>query len=285
MAQTSLLRPEGLVQSPAFTHVAVVPPGATTVYIGGQNAVDGDGTLVGGDDVAAQTQQVMKNLHVALAAAGASVQDLVMMTVLYVDGVDLSAAYPVAAAELAGATPPVVRHASGWARGAWCADRGQHGRGYSFLEKDPFQLNRTSGICHGHHVVSNVCSGRWNERPQIGTRGVGHRGRRTSPSRPVGRRPGGVGDMSLVCSRSERLRRISTFEDRAGPHHFGYPSLTTFLKHRCRMASGRAHRLVARSRVFRTARTTFRAWTAGRLSTDQASVLLEQAVNLAGSVR
>jgi hypothetical protein len=35
MAQTSLLRPEGLVQSPAFTHVAVVPPGATTVYIGG----------------------------------------------------------------------------------------------------------------------------------------------------------------------------------------------------------------------------------------------------------
>jgi enamine deaminase RidA (YjgF/YER057c/UK114 family) len=105
MAQTSLLRPEGLVQSPAFTHVAVVPPGATTVYIGGQNAVDGDGALVGGDDVAAQTQQ---NLHVALAAAGASVQDLVMMTVLFVDGVDLAAAYPVAAAELAGAAPPVV---------------------------------------------------------------------------------------------------------------------------------------------------------------------------------
>jgi enamine deaminase RidA (YjgF/YER057c/UK114 family) len=60
MAQTSLLRPEGLVQSPAFTHVAVVPPGATTVYIGGQNAVDGGGTLVGGDDVADQTRQVMK---------------------------------------------------------------------------------------------------------------------------------------------------------------------------------------------------------------------------------
>jgi enamine deaminase RidA (YjgF/YER057c/UK114 family) len=107
MAQTSLLRPEGLVQSPAFTHVAVVPPGATTVFIGGQNAVAGDGTLVGGDDVAAQTQQVMKNLHIALAAAGATVHDLVM-TVLFVDGVDLAAAYPVAAAELAGAAPPVV---------------------------------------------------------------------------------------------------------------------------------------------------------------------------------
>jgi enamine deaminase RidA (YjgF/YER057c/UK114 family) len=108
MAQTSLLRPEGLVRSPAFTHVAVVPPGATTIYVGGQNAVDGEGTLVGGEDIAAQTHQVMKNLHVALAAAGASVHDLVMMTVLFVDGVDLAEAYPVAAAGLDGAAPPVV---------------------------------------------------------------------------------------------------------------------------------------------------------------------------------
>lgn len=108
MTQNSLLRPEGLVQSPAFSHVAVVPPGATTIYIGGQNAVTADDTLVGRDDIAAQTQQVMTNLHVALAAAGASVQDVVMMTILLVDGVDLTAAYPVAAAALAGAAPPVV---------------------------------------------------------------------------------------------------------------------------------------------------------------------------------
>ncbi|MFI7674846.1 RidA family protein [Actinophytocola sp. NPDC049390] len=104
---TSLLSPEGLVQSPAFSHVAVVPPGATTIYVGGQNGVDGTGTVVG-DDIAAQTRQVMTNLHVALAAAGASVQDLVMMTILLVDGVDVGAAYPVAAAELAGARPTVV---------------------------------------------------------------------------------------------------------------------------------------------------------------------------------
>ena len=52
MTQMQLLRPEGLVRSPAFTHVAIVPPGATTVYVGGQNAVTADGTLVGGDDAA-----------------------------------------------------------------------------------------------------------------------------------------------------------------------------------------------------------------------------------------
>jgi enamine deaminase RidA (YjgF/YER057c/UK114 family) len=103
----SLLRPEGLVHSPAFSHVAVVPPGATTVYVGGQNAVDGEGKLVGPGDVAAQTARAMANLQAALAAAGAGGHDLVMLTILVVDGVDLAAAYPVAAAALAGAAPPV----------------------------------------------------------------------------------------------------------------------------------------------------------------------------------
>jgi enamine deaminase RidA (YjgF/YER057c/UK114 family) len=105
---TKLLRPEGLVQSPAFTHVAIVPPNATTIHVGGQNAVLADGTLVGEGDVAAQVEQVMANLHTALAAAGATVHDLVSMTILFVDGVDLGAAYPVAAKGLAGAAPTVV---------------------------------------------------------------------------------------------------------------------------------------------------------------------------------
>lgn len=104
---TQLLRPEGLVNSPAFTHVAIVPPNATTVYVGGQNAVDAEGKLVGGDDAGAQTKKVMENIRVALAAAGATVHDLVSVTVIYVDGVDLNAVYPVAAAGLEGAAPLV----------------------------------------------------------------------------------------------------------------------------------------------------------------------------------
>ena len=108
MTEISLLRPAGLVHSPAFTHVAVVPPGATTIYVGGQNAVDAEGHLVGGDDAAEQTERVMANLEIALAAGGATVQDLVMVTLLLVDGVDLAQVYPVAAAALAGATPLVT---------------------------------------------------------------------------------------------------------------------------------------------------------------------------------
>jgi enamine deaminase RidA (YjgF/YER057c/UK114 family) len=84
MSEIQLLRPEGLVASPAFSHVAIVPPGATTVYIGGQNAVDHNGELVGGADVAAQTRQVMANLVTALAAAGAGIEHLVSVSVVLV---------------------------------------------------------------------------------------------------------------------------------------------------------------------------------------------------------
>jgi enamine deaminase RidA (YjgF/YER057c/UK114 family) len=109
MTEIKLLRPEGLVVSPAFSHVAVVPPGATTVYVGGQNAVDATGALVGGDDAAAQTRQVMANLATGLAAAGVGIEHLVHVSVLLVDGVDVPAAYAAAAESLkAATTPPLV---------------------------------------------------------------------------------------------------------------------------------------------------------------------------------
>jgi enamine deaminase RidA (YjgF/YER057c/UK114 family) len=108
MTEISLLRPAGLVHSPAFSQVAVVPPGATTIYVGGQNAVDADGKLVGGNDIAAQTRQVMTNLVTALAAAGATVHDLVAVTLLIAERADLARAYPVAAEALDGAVPTVL---------------------------------------------------------------------------------------------------------------------------------------------------------------------------------
>ena len=109
MTVTTLLRPDGLVHSPAFSHVAVIPSGVATIYVGGQNAVDASGTLVGADDIAGQPAQVMANLKTALAAAGASMSDLVSCTILFVDGVDLRAAYGVAASALdADREPPLV---------------------------------------------------------------------------------------------------------------------------------------------------------------------------------
>ena len=102
------LRPDGLVRSPAFSHVAVVPPGATTIYVGGQNAVDAAGALVGPGDVAAQSVRALANVSTALAAAGAALQDVVQWTVLFVDGVDIAAGYAAIAADLSSDEPGLI---------------------------------------------------------------------------------------------------------------------------------------------------------------------------------
>lgn len=86
------LRPDGLVHSPAFSHVAIIPPGATTVLVGGQNAVDAAGRLVA-EDMAGQTARALDNLELALGAAGAAMADVVHLRVHVVAGADLSAGF------------------------------------------------------------------------------------------------------------------------------------------------------------------------------------------------
>ncbi|MBP3044233.1 RidA family protein [Arthrobacter jiangjiafuii] len=108
MESIQRLSPEGLISSPAFSHVAIVPAGAATIYVGGQNAVAADGSLVGGDDVAAQSMWAMENAKTALAAAGAGLGDVVQWTVLIVAGADLRAAYGAIAGQLASDEPPLV---------------------------------------------------------------------------------------------------------------------------------------------------------------------------------
>jgi len=85
---TTRLRPEGLVHSPAFSHVAVIPPGARIVLVGGQNAVNAAGDVAGGDDLAAQAAQVFTNLETALAAGGATLADVVQWRIAALDGLD-----------------------------------------------------------------------------------------------------------------------------------------------------------------------------------------------------
>ena len=106
--EITLLQPAGLVVSPAFSHVAVVPAGATTIYVGGQNGVDETGAVVSAD-VAEQSVRAVENVVVALEAAGASLADVVQWTVLIDADADLGAAYGAIASRLAGpGAPPLV---------------------------------------------------------------------------------------------------------------------------------------------------------------------------------
>lgn len=77
-------RAKGLLLNPAFSQV-VVSSAARTVYIAGQVSIDEHGALVGAGDLAAQTTQVMRNVGLALAAAGASYADIVKITTYVVN--------------------------------------------------------------------------------------------------------------------------------------------------------------------------------------------------------
>jgi enamine deaminase RidA (YjgF/YER057c/UK114 family) len=76
----------GLTDPPGYSHVAIAR-GATLVFTAGAVPLDGAGELVGPDDPVAQTDQVIENLLVALAAGGAGPEDVVKTTV-YVAGGD-----------------------------------------------------------------------------------------------------------------------------------------------------------------------------------------------------
>ncbi len=75
------------------------------LFVSGCIAVDGDGRLVGGDDAAAQTRQVFANLEAILAAAGASIRDVVKVTVFLTDVGDRAAVNTVRE-EIFGGTRP-----------------------------------------------------------------------------------------------------------------------------------------------------------------------------------
>ena len=89
--RVEFLTPEGLPRNPAFSNVAVVPGSVRTIYVGGQDAVDAEGRVVGIGDIAAQTEQVLRNLRPALAAAGAGPEHVAKWNLLVVEGQDLRA--------------------------------------------------------------------------------------------------------------------------------------------------------------------------------------------------
>ena len=79
------INPGSMHSNPAYSQAVVLPAGARTMLIGGQNAVAADGSIVGKGDLGAQTTQALQNLQACLAEAGAGVENLVQVT-LYIAG-------------------------------------------------------------------------------------------------------------------------------------------------------------------------------------------------------
>ncbi len=75
-----LSNPPELHPAPGFSHVAVAT-GTTVVHLAGQVALDQRFGIVGGDDLGEQTKAAMRNVEVALRAAGIGWDDVVRRTI------------------------------------------------------------------------------------------------------------------------------------------------------------------------------------------------------------
>jgi len=89
------LNPDMLAKNPAFTQAIVVTGTAKTIYIGGQDAVDAAGLIIGKGDIRAQVEQVMYNLQTALAAAGAGIEHVIKWNIYVIHGQPLQPAFEV----------------------------------------------------------------------------------------------------------------------------------------------------------------------------------------------
>jgi enamine deaminase RidA (YjgF/YER057c/UK114 family) len=93
--QVQHINPEGLSKNPAFTQMITVTGQVKTIYIGGQDAVDASGNIVGKGNIKQQTEQVLANLQTALKAAGAGLEHVIKWNLYVVQGQPLQPGFEV----------------------------------------------------------------------------------------------------------------------------------------------------------------------------------------------
>lgn len=113
MADMEHINPASMHRNPAFSQGIVIPANARLLVIGGQNAVDASGEIVGRGDIAAQTAKAVENLITVLETAGGSLDGLVRVGLFIREDADLAAGFGawMAAAGRRIKNPPTVTSA------------------------------------------------------------------------------------------------------------------------------------------------------------------------------
>jgi enamine deaminase RidA (YjgF/YER057c/UK114 family) len=100
-----ILNPTQIHPPPGYSHIAVAT-GSRLAFVAGQAAIDPDFSIVGGDDLTAQTRKVMENLRHALDELGAGWDDVVNATVYTTQPHEYETIGAAMAEAMGGAAPP-----------------------------------------------------------------------------------------------------------------------------------------------------------------------------------
>ena len=75
-----IINPSSLPAPRGFNH-GLLTTGGSLLFLAGQDASDGDGKIVAPDDMLAQCQQVLHNLHAVVHEAGGQMADIAKLNV------------------------------------------------------------------------------------------------------------------------------------------------------------------------------------------------------------
>ena len=79
--EINYINPENMVTPRGYSHAITVKGNNKTVYIGGQNAINGHGELIGKNDLKKQTEQVLTNIEKILETTGAKFENIVKFNI------------------------------------------------------------------------------------------------------------------------------------------------------------------------------------------------------------
>lgn len=80
------INPQTMATPRGYSHAVSVSGKHKTIYIGGQNAIDEKGNVVGKNNLKEQTLQVLANIEKILKDAGAKIEDIVKFNIYLVQG-------------------------------------------------------------------------------------------------------------------------------------------------------------------------------------------------------
>ena len=86
------LNPPGLPRNRAYSQGVRASGAGCTIYVGGQNGIGPDGSVVS-QQIGEQTTRALQNVELVLAESGASLGDVAFWTIQIVEGQQLGAAF------------------------------------------------------------------------------------------------------------------------------------------------------------------------------------------------
>ncbi|WJI10007.1 RidA family protein [Methanobacterium sp. CWC-01] len=86
MVKIDYINPHNMARPRGYSHAISVTGSHRTIYIGGQNAIDEKGNLIGKDSLKKQTKQVLTNILKVLEKSDAKLENVVKFNIYLVQG-------------------------------------------------------------------------------------------------------------------------------------------------------------------------------------------------------